>query len=575
MPLAPTELPVIGDIEPAAPAPAVVEPAVAEPAVAEPAVAEPVVEPAGPAQPAEVPSEPPATPAPASPEPVERVAEVSDELPPIREATPVPVPDEAAAPPAAVDAGPRLPHSVAATPSPTPTPVVDPAAHLAQPGAARSRRPRRRGAKLVVALVLLAGLVAAAIVYGRPYLFPEGWDPAAEPYAVAVEAERGVGFEEPLSVNPEATASFTARVAAEHAGDWIDDQPVWRALGLSSGPVDDDSVTELYADWQDALYSTGDGQVYHDTTVTGPPLDALLTRSFAAAALDQQFGWSAAQPERTLDDAALTAAEVARQARGIQRDSEYSADVAEPSPGRLFFLPPVLGYQTLAPAVYAEFENPTANGENPLRGIGSDGPGPLVSETPVAAPDPSMIGDDVPTRTVGALDRSFWFLVFAGFLDSRSSYDASEAIVESSLTVAERGATQCAYATFAGGDVAATATLRGALDRWASAVPAEFAANVSVLPDGTLQLVSCDPGAGFETGGRLGAARELVGWRMAELATIEAVAGAGDAELASAWSAVESSSVGADLGSLPGDTAPSKAAATARAAVAAVLAPAG
>ena len=115
------------------------------------------------------------------------------------------------------------------------------------------------------------------------------------------------------------------------------------------------------------------------------------------------------------------------------------------------------------------------------------------------------------------------------------------------------------------------------LEAWSAAAPIEFASNVSVLADGTLQLVSCDPGVGFESPNRLGVARELIGWRTAQLATLEGVrtASGTDADAATAWATVEASNVGVELGALPGDTSPAESAAAARAAVAAVLTPAG
>ena len=95
-----------------------------------------------------------------------------------------------------------------------------------------------------------------------------------------------------------------------------------------------------------------------------------------------------------------------------------------------------------------------------------------------------------------------------------------------------------------------------------------------MLADGTLQLVSCDPGAGFENASRLGVARELVVWRSAELATIDAVNGT-ELDLATTWAFVEASNVALDLVALPADTSPADMAAAARSAVAAVVTPAG
>jgi hypothetical protein len=451
-------------------------------------------------------------------------------------------------------------------------------AHVAQTpvgSAHRGRSTSGRGLKLLLTLVILGGLVAAAVVYGRPYLFPDGWDDATKPYAEAVETVRGVEYTEPIAVIVEPTADYTARLGAELVGDWSADEAALRALGLLNGPTTEESVTELLADWQDAVYSTADGMVYTDLGVTGSQVDAEITEEMTAASLDQEFSWSAEQPNRTLDDQVLTLAEVQRQASAVLAQSPFAAAIDPVSPRILAFVPPIVGYRALASATYAEFENPTTG--NPLSLLGTSGPGPLASEAPVAAVEPVLIGADTLVGSPRSLDRSFWFLVFAGYLDSRTAYQASESVVENSLVTADRAGTSCVYATFSGGDVLQTATLRSTLEAWSASSPVEFGSSFSVLDDGTLQLVTCDPGVGFENPNRLGVARELVGWRTAELATLEAVrtANGTEADAAAAWAAVEASNVGVELGALPGDTTPAESAAAARAAVAAVLTPAG
>jgi len=96
-------------------------------------------------------------------------------------------------------------------------------------------------------------------------------------------------------------------------------------------------------------------------------------------------------------------------------------------------------------------------------------------------------------------------------------------------------------------------------------------------PDGTLQLVSCDPGAGFDAGTRPGVARELVSWRLAELITNVAVTlvGGGDAEFADAWAFVRASAMPLELMTLPATTSPADMVVAARAGFDALIAPAG
>ena len=230
-------------------------------------------------------------------------APTADALPVIQEATPV-------------DLGtPTLPTISAPAPRPaTATPFeFDPASVAPPPVRQPGRRKKRGGLKLVVTLLVLIALVAGGLVLGRSYLFPGDWDDATAPYAETVVAATGVEFAEPLSIVAEPTTDFATRLQVQFATVPPDQLARWRALGLASGVVDDATIAQQLTGWQDAVYSTIDGQVYHDAGAVGPALDPQLTQEMAAASLDQQFGWSVEQPRRTLDAAAATSAEVLQQ----------------------------------------------------------------------------------------------------------------------------------------------------------------------------------------------------------------------------------------------------------------------
>ena len=225
------------------------------------------------------------------------------------------------------------------------------------------------------------------------------------------------------------------------------------------------------------------------------------------------------------------------QATAIQRPRVHHGGGAPPA-GPLAYLPSVISYQTLAPAMYAPLLPPaSADADNPLgsssRRRSRPGSAPRPSNWPVRPPSRRA------TSSVGspaAMDRSFWYLVFAGYLDASSAYGASESIVESALTITEHAGTTCAYATFSGGDLIQTDTCVRRWNRgWAHA-PAEMGA---VLRRRRRQ--PADPVVRSRCAGRRPrpvsvSSAELIGWRSAELATISGViaAGGGDTEIAAA-----------------------------------------
>ena len=438
------------------------------------------------------------------------------------------------------------------------------------------KRRRRTGLRLIIVLVLLVGIVAGAIVFGRPYLFPDDWTAEAKPYATAVQDVTNTEFAEPVLVTAEPASTYQARATAQLAGDWESQVPTWRALGLASGDVTEAGLDELLAGWSPALYSTDDGQIYHDDSVDGPALDALITQAMAAAQLDQAFGWAIGQPGRTLDDAALTSANVLAQATAIQSASAYATPIESAPTAPLAYLPAVVSYQVLAPSMYAPLLAPVdPAGTNPLAELAVAAPGPLAPDQPVVASAPVVQDGDVIVASPVAMDRSFWYLMFASYLDAPTSFAASEAVVESALTVAERAGTTCAYVTFSGGDLVQTSTVRSALEQWVATVPAEFTSAFSVTDDGNLQLVSCDPGSQFVGANRVGTARELIGWRSAEIGTINGViaAGGGEADIAAALIRLVQSDVGAQLATAPVGDTPAEAAQAVTAAVAPIVSP--
>ena len=297
--------------------------------------------------------------------------------------------------------------------------------------------------------------------------------------------------------------------------------------------------------------------------------------AMATAWLDQEFGWANGLDERDLDGAAITRAEVLAQATAIMQGTEYATEVTTAPTGPLAYLPAVISYEALAPAMYAPLLVPVgADSVNPLDAA-DDETGRPADDVLELAGAATLADGDVIVGSPAAMDRSFWYLVFAGHLDARTAYAASESIVESALTITERAGTTCAYATFSGGDLIQTQTLRAAMESWVGRAGAEMTSVFSVGADGGLQMQSCDPGAQAVPTARLGVVRELIGWRSAELATMAGViaAGGGEAEIGPALDRLAASDVGAQLANSPVDQSPADAAAAAKAAVEPIVTP--
>ena len=274
--------------------------------------------------------------------------------PSIREATPVD-PYEPQVPAASAIVLPKLAEvdQTSLPASPLSALAVSPLA-VELPQRRKTKRRRRTGRRLVATLVFLCILIAGAVVFGRPDLFPDDWEANAEPYATAVEDVTGAEIAEPLVVTAEPTAAYQRRVTAQLAGEWQSQMPGPRASG--SG------------EWR---RDRGRARRTPRRLVAYPVLDrrrpdlprrsnhaALRSKCSSPAAwrppsFNQQFGWAIGQPERTLDDAALTNARRAVASQGdpgrnrLQHGDRARAHFsARLSPGRHLA-------RGLVPAMYA------------------------------------------------------------------------------------------------------------------------------------------------------------------------------------------------------------------------------
>jgi hypothetical protein len=201
------------------------------------------------------------------------------------------------------------------------------------------------------------------------------------------------------------------------------------------------------------------------------------------------------------------------------------------------------------------------------------GPGPLPSTSLTLLTRTSQVVGDQPVGETRAMDRGFWFLVFATHLDGPTAYDMSKVIEQAGLQTVTTPQGACAVATFGAGNAAANAELTARLSMWVEATAPEMAATVGSLPDSSVQLRSCEPTGPYTSNARFGISRQLLGWRAAELAvaTLMGEQGGTEADLDAALAALADSPDVLALIDLPAGTPAADTAAAARAAAASIV----
>jgi hypothetical protein len=389
------------------------------------------------------------------------------------------------------------------------------ATHIPAPAESRNKQKHTKksggggGIALFFTLLVLGGIIAGAVVYGRPYLFPDDWDLDAKPYGEAVESVRGVDIVEPLLIDRQVSATYDISMADHLLGDWEADLPMWRSLALAKNAIDAPGLRELVANWTPAYYSPATSQIIANNDLLPGAVDGALTEAMALAAIDQETGWASQLDPASLDTSALIEAVAIAESQNVSQQTSFGAGLQpERRTDVAAFLPPVLEYRINAPQAFVEFAE---SGDVDIAGTS------LLA----LSREPALAATDTLATSQQPMDRTFWYMVFAAYNSPSDAYAASNALVQSSLATVDRAGVQCTYATFSGTDVDGTSQLANVLQTWAITAPVEMAATTSVLPDGAQQLSSCDPGAGFESGARFGVAREIARWRTVELAAIE------------------------------------------------------
>ena len=422
-----------------------------------------------------------------------------------------------AAPGAAPSIMPSLPASNPAAPPPVAEPVSSAvstpdinALRSAQLRASKQQRQGKMFGRSLLAFVVIAGLIAGALVFGRSLLFDTEWDAQLTPLVNEIEAERGqFDHTVPLVVVP--AAELGDRLRAATIGDaWVERVPEWRALGLATGSVDAASVGAAIAGSTTAVYDPTGDQIYQlegvDPAVAPADLRVALERAF-----DAQF--APAVPADDVGDSengdnengdsensdGLTGVSslesIATRAVDQVLASGGSVGVREPADDTL---PMPIAYELAAVKVL---------GEPILSAVGLDpatykaaGPYPETIATVLddnAAPAAGALiqPGEVSIAAPRALGTDDWSLVWGARLPAPTVDLLVGQVIADSYRPVQRGESTCFVAVFETADEAGGNSVFASLLTWAANSPPTSQAVATSLGSTRVQLDACDPGA--------------------------------------------------------------------------------
>ena len=457
-------------------------------------------------------------------------------LPPIREATPADEVPRRTAPPASVfgEAGaagsaiagapslpgvpasmPTLPASNPAAPPPIAEPVTDVATapdltalRSAQLKAKRQQRQGKLFGRSLLAFVVVGGLIAAAMLFGRSLLFDTDWDGRLTSTVNEVEAERGASFERTVPLVTVGASEFGDRALATMLGsDWLDRVPEWRALNLAVGEVTADSVADELSRERQAFYDAERDEI---VMVEGAGNARVDLRIALEAAYDMQQG---AEPSAVgLADHGFAGvsplASIADEA--VDR---YLANRVGERPVVNAALPLPIAYQLAAT---------TTLGESILIGADVD-PASVTFASPAVDDLDSVLADDAvntPSGTLQPGDRSLsdsvalgtddWSLVWATRLPESTVIRLVDEVIADSYRTVERGDTTCAIGVFETATEAAGGSVFSSMLIWAAAAPPASQTVATQIGPTRVQIDACDPGVTGGIAGNPGVVDDLI-----------------------------------------------------------------
>ena len=410
---------------------------------------------------------------------------------------------------------PSLPATAPGTPSAVPSrpaavemPTVSDvrAYRTAQQRAAKRNSQGRLFGRVLLVIVVLGGLIGAALLFGRSYLFPTEWDPALTPLVDEIQVARNAEFVEPIDLVIQPEAEFAATFAGLFVpGGWENQLPTWRALGIAGGAPTTQSVAASLATARPALFDPASESIVQladaDADDVEAALRAALEQGFefqrgnspsalADEATERAVGFLGVSDPRSLVDRSLTVALGNGVALPSGEDATLpvAADVPLPVAYELAALARIGSAVAAASADAGVILAPGGDFPDSVYAVFAP-PGPIATLG-------AVLGDgEALSAPAAALSNDDWRLV----LGARVAPDVADAVATgltaNSYGTFDRAGTACFAAVFHFGDAA---TAQGGIDgigAWVATLPLASQAVATPIDFTTLQVIGCDPGA--------------------------------------------------------------------------------
>jgi hypothetical protein len=423
----------------------------------------------------------------------------------------------AAAPVLAGDSQPFLPTLPPPTPVVASTPVPPLEHQVAAPtdlnalraAQRRANRQQRQGkvfGRTLLVLLGIGGLIAAALVFGRSYLYPTEWDPTLTPIVDEIQTERGLEFEHTVGLVEQPAAEFAQSVGRLSFDDaWLDSVPMWRALGMASGEPSVDSVGAALASRRLAVYDPDADRIYllaDAGTAAEGDLRIALERAFATqhgagVTVDDQVvtGFTGVSPRQQLATDAVHEHIVA--ATGAQVEPTGSPADAPADAAAAPALPLPLEYEITA----AEHLGPGL-----IAGAGLD-PATITFRTALPGELGAALDDAAASAGAGTLqpgDRALappialgnddWSLVWGARLPAPGVDRLADVVIADSYRTIDRAGVICVVGVFETASPSDASFVLSRMETWVAGGPAESQATVTPIGATGVQLLSCDPG---------------------------------------------------------------------------------